>query len=76
MALNPIKYVKILSMNYNLSLVCVVTRVYLLTLRSKHLMCSSYILLAESDSGVTVKKNHYTWGCIVIATLHAFVAFS
>ena len=75
MVWSPIKYGKIPSQNYNPSLVCVVTRVYILTLRSKHLMCSSYILLAESDSGVKVKKNHYTWGCIVIATLIASSVF-
>ena len=59
---------KIPSTNYNPSLVCVVARVYLLTLNRKHLLCFGCIFLAESNYGVSVEKKA-TWGCIFIATL-------
>ena len=59
---SPIKYGKIPSTNYAPSLVCVVSRVYLLNLNSKRLICLSHVLLAESDSGVTVRKEKLCGG--------------
>ena len=58
----PIGYGKSTSTNQEPSLVCVVSRVYLLNLNSKHFVCLSRVFFAESDSGVKVFKKKATWG--------------
>ena len=57
----PIGYGKIPSTNQEPSLVCFVSRVQILTLSSKHLVCLSRVFFSGSDSGVTVKKKAM-WG--------------
>ena len=50
----PIKHGNSPSRNYEPSLLCVVSRVHILTLSSKHILCLSHVLFAVSDSRVTI----------------------
>ena len=73
---SPIKYGKSLSTNYDPYLVCVVSRVHLLTLNSNHLICLSCAFFAEYDSVVTVgRKKQATLGCISIAFIISLLFF-
>ena len=72
----PIKYGKSPSTNYDPSLVCVVSRVQLLTLNSNYLICLSRAFFDEYDSVVTVgKKKQATLGCISIAFIISLLFF-
>ena len=62
----PIKHGKSPSRNYEPSLLCVVSRVQISTLSSKHIVCLSHVLFVESDSRVIVERKKATLGCISI----------
>ena len=54
-------------------MVCVVSRVLILTLSSKHLVCFSRVLFDEYDYVVTVEiKNKIHWGVLLLLSLFIF----